>query len=364
MSFEKLGLKKAIISTLTKLQFKEPTLVQKKIVPLALQKKNVVFTSPTGSGKTLAYTLGFLSRINPKQALQMVVVTPTRELCIQVSKEIMRICAPLNISVGAIYGGRDIKGDYKTTSKKNQILVVTPGRFIKHINSKIIAVGEVKFLVYDESDQMFDHGFYDDCVYIMNRVSKDTQIILSSATITSKVDEFIHYHIADYELLHIDKYIPDHIIQEKLYCTIPEKQEILLKYIQSKAKEQIMIFCNTKIRCAEVTNFLQKAKLKARTLTGNADQIERNNNLNLFRNAKFHILVTTDVAARGLHMDNVKHVINYDVPTREEFYVHRIGRTGRSSKLGSSLTLICPEDKDRFDVIQDKYELNIKEVNI
>jgi len=199
-NFTKLGLKKEILDVLSRLKLNKSFEVQDKIVPLAMKGKNIVFTSRTGSGKTLAYLLGFLGKINKKQSTQMIVLVPTRELCIQVGKEIIKICELLGINVGMLYGGRDVQGDYRTLSKKNQILVGTPGRLILHVNEKKIKVGEVKYLVYDESDQMFDHGFYDDCAYMKQRVSKNAQMILSSATMTDKVNSFIKNEIVDYEL--------------------------------------------------------------------------------------------------------------------------------------------------------------------
>ena len=187
--FQKLGLKKEVIAVLTK--FKKPSEVQTKVIPLTLKGKNIVFTSMTGSGKTVAYTAGFLGKINKKLGVQMMVLVPTRELCVQVGKEIQELSEPLGLKVGMLYGGRYIGGDYRTTRKKNQILVGTPGRLIQHINEKHIKVGEVAYLIYDESDQMFDHGFSKDCAYVRKRVSKNVQIILSSATITDKVKRFI-----------------------------------------------------------------------------------------------------------------------------------------------------------------------------
>ncbi|MDP2750509.1 MAG: DEAD/DEAH box helicase, partial [Nanoarchaeota archaeon] len=215
-SFTELGLKKEILEVLARLNFKDTLDVQEKVIPLALKGKNVVFTSRTGSGKTLAYLLGFLSKINRKAGLQMIVMVPTRELCIQVGKEMKRVCEPLNINVGMLYGGRDFFGDNRTTTKKNQIMVGTPGRLIQHVNEKNIRVGDVKYLVYDESDRMFDNGFYDDCDYLRERVCKNAQIILASATITEKVESFIETVIVDYEFLKIGDLIPKNIVQEKL----------------------------------------------------------------------------------------------------------------------------------------------------
>ncbi len=361
--FNKLGLKKNILNVLSRLKFKECLEVQSEVVPLALKGKNVVFTSKTGSGKTLAYLLGYLGNINTKQKLQMVVLVPTRELCIQVGKEMKRVCEPLGVNVGMLYGGRNISGDYRTLTKRIHIMVGTPGRLILHVNEKHVRVGEVKYLVYDESDQMLDHGFYRDCAYLKKRVSKDAQIILSSATITSKVKEFIDQEIVNYELLEIGNLIPRNIVQEKLYCDKLEKNEILLNLLSKRKFKRAMIFCNTKQKSYNISEFFQNNGFNSKSLSSDLDQGERLQHLNLFKEGKIKILVTTDVAARGIHVDKIDMVINYDVPTKNEFYVHRVGRTGRVDKDGYSLTLICPEDIKRFYNIEYLYDLQIVEVD-
>ena len=360
--FKKLGLKKNILAVLTKLKFHESFEVQDKVVPLAMKGKHVVFTSRTGSGKTLAYLLGYLGKINPKHAAQMIVLVPTRELCIQVGKELKKVCDLLNINVGVLYGGREVSGDYRTLNKKNHIVVGTPGRLLYHVNQKKLKVGEVKYLVYDESDQMFDHGFYDDCVYLKSRVSKDAQIILASATMTEKVKQFIQREIKDYELLEIGELIPKNIVQEKLYCEMVEKNDILLNLFKRKFK-RAMIFCNTKQKSYNIAKFLQDNKYKAKSLNSDLKQEERTNHLNLFKEGKIKILVATDIAARGLHIEQVDMIINYDVPTKSEFYVHRIGRTGRVDKNGYSLTLICPEDVDRFYNLEVEFGVRVASVD-
>jgi len=362
-SFDKLGLKKEILNALTRLHFKESKDVQDKIIPLALQGKNIVFTSRTGSGKTLAYFLGFLSKINRKQGIQMVVAVPTRELCIQVGKEIKRFCDILGLNVGMLYGGRDIGLDYLTTSKKIHIMVGTPGRLIQHINEKHIKIGECNLLVFDESDQMFDHGFYDDCVYLKKRCCKDVQMILCSATITDKVENFIEEVIKDYELLNVGEMIPHNIIQEKVYCEMSEKNNLLLKFFSYYKFKHAMIFCNTKIKSDNISKFLRDNGFHAEKMNSNLEQKDRLNTLNLFKEGKIKILVTTDIAARGIHMENVDVIINYDAPTRQEFYIHRIGRTGRFDRKGYALTLICPEDVERFDNIEFDYNIKVHEVD-
>ncbi len=358
-SFTKLGLKKEIIDTLSTLGFKQPLEVQNKIIPLAMQGKNLVFTSKTGSGKTLAYSLGFLGKINNKLNIQMMIIVPTRELCIQVGKEMKRICKLLNINVGVVYGGRNIADDYKTTNKKNQVFVGTPGRLIQHINDKTIKVGDVRFLIYDESDQMFDEGFYSDCAYLKKRVSKNVQIILSSATITNKVHEFIEREIGDYEFLKVGRAVPKTIVQEKLFCRISEKNELLLRFLSKKKFKRAIIFCNTKARTRSLSELLNDKNFKTMPLNSDLEQIDRQNNLNLFRSGKVPVLITTDVAARGLHIEDIDLVINYDIPTKEEYYIHRIGRSGRGNKKGYALTLICPEDDDRFYNIEFNFEIKV-----
>jgi superfamily II DNA/RNA helicase len=362
-SFTKLGLKKDIIETLAKLRFTESLEVQDAIIPLAMKGNNIVFTSMTGSGKTLAFSIGFLSKINKKQGLQMLIVVPTRDLCIQVGKELTKICTPLSITVGSLFGGRDLGGDYRTTTKKNHIIVGTPGRLIQHINEKHIRVGEVKLIVFDESDQMFDNGFSDMCRYIKSRVSKDAQIILSSATTTTKVKDFVEDEISNYKLLRIGVQIPKNILQEKVFCPIEEKNNLLLNFFSHRKFKRVIIFCNTIAKSYDITTFLENNKFKSKYINSDIEQFERQNSLNLFAAGKFQILVATDVAARGLDIDNVDLVINYDAPTRSEFYIHRIGRTGRSKKKGYALSIICPEDEERFANLEEEFDLEVREIN-
>jgi superfamily II DNA/RNA helicase len=360
--FSKLNLKKEIVEVLSQLKFDKSFEVQDKVVPLAMKGKNVVFRSKTGSGKTLAYLLGYLGKIKKKQGLQMIVLVPTRELCIQVGKEMKKVCTPLDINVGMLYGGRNVPGDFRTTSKKNQILVGTPGRLLLHVNERKIKVGEVKYVVFDESDQMFDQGFYKNCVYLKKRVSKDAQMILASATMSDKVKIFIENEIGDYELLKIGELVPKNIRLEKLYCEKIEKNEILLKMFTKKKFKRAMVFCNTKVKSYDIYDFLQRNNINATSMNSDLEQVDRLNNLNLFKEGKIKVLVTTDVAARGIHIETVDIIVNYDVPTREEFYIHRVGRTGRLDKKGYALTFICPEDVDRFYNIEFEYELKVKEI--
>ncbi|MFT4344071.1 MAG: DEAD/DEAH box helicase, partial [Candidatus Woesearchaeota archaeon] len=359
--FTKLGLKQNVLYALSTLKFTKPTEVQEKIIPLMLKGKNVVFTSRTGSGKTLAFLLGFVGKIKPKMGLQMIVMVPTRELCIQVGKEMSALCDLIDIKVGMLYGGRTMSGDQKTVSKKVQIMVGTPGRLLQHVNAKNIAVGEVHYIVYDESDQIFDNGFYDECAYLKTRVSKNAQIILASATISNRVDEFIKKEIKEYEFEEVGEQIPKNIVQEKVLCEIKDKNEVLVRFLASKTFKRAIVFCNQKTRCDYVAELFGR---KARSLHSDFKQDERNNILNMFKQGRISVLVTTDVAARGLHIPEVDIVINYDVSRQPEFHVHRMGRTGRNDSSGYALTMVCPEDVKRFQHIELGYELDVTEITV
>lgn len=361
--FEDLGLKKDVVDVLARLKFTEPFEVQEKVIPLTMQGKNVVFTSETGSGKTLAYSIGFLPKLNKKQGVQMLVIVPTRELCIQVGKEMKKMCDKLGLNVGVLYGGRDIAGDYKTLNKRNQVIVAAPGRLIEHINFKRIKIGDVKHLIFDESDQMFDNGFYDACAYIKKRSSKSVQVILSSATLSDKVTDFMELEIGDYELLKIGMKIPKGLVLEKLDVDIENKNEMLLKFFQRKKFKRAIVFCNTKLKSYDIAEFLYDNKIPSKSLSSDLSQDERNDHLNLLKEGKVPVLVTTDVAARGLHIKKVDIVVNYDVPPKDEFFVHRIGRSGRAGKKGYAMTFVCPEDSEKFEDIVFDYDLNITDVD-
>jgi ATP-dependent RNA helicase DeaD len=362
-SFQQLGLKKDVIEAINKLGYSKPTLVQEKIIPLVLEKHDLAFTAQTGSGKTLAYTLGVLSRIQPKQHIQLLIITPTRELCMQIGAELKKLGAILGFNVGSFYGGHDLNMDKRLITKKLHVVVATPGRLIQHINFKTLKVGDVKTIVFDESDQMFDNGFYDDCVYIINRVSVSAQVLLSSATINPQVEEFIGKYIPDHKQISIGVQIPKSISQEAFFCKIEEKNEELLTFLNKERPRSVLIFANTKTKLQSINDFLKSNDYKITMLSSDLEQKDREKVLEKFKERKYQILVCTDVASRGLQIDDVDLVINYDIPKRKEFYVHRIGRTGRTQKKGKSLSLVCPEDEEAFMAIQDEYAIDITILN-
>lgn len=362
-TFANLGLKKEVIEALTTLGYTKPTDVQKEIIPLITQKHNLAFTSQTGSGKTIGFAAGLFGRINPKLNIQILVVVPTRELCMQVGKELKAFGDILGFNVGMFYGGHDLILDRKTLSKRLHVVVATPGRLIQHINFKTLKVGDVSTLIFDESDQMFDTGFYDDCVYIKSRVSKDAQIILASATITNKVEQFLNNIIKDFKFIEVGALIPATIIQDVLFCEIEEKNKLTVEFFAGEEFDRALVFANTKAKLSSIHDALNNNGISASYINSNLNQKDREKRIRDFKAKKFSVLVCTDVAARGLHIEDVDIVLNYDVPPRNELYVHRIGRTGRNDKKGYALTFICPEDEDNFASIERAFKLNVGEVN-
>ena len=361
--FSNLGLKKGVLDALASLKFTTPTDVQKEIIPLVLSKKNLAFTSQTGSGKTLGFGLGFFSRINLKQNIQVLVLVPTRELCQQVGDELIRFGDIMGFNVGMLFGGHELVGDRRTISRRLHVVVATPGRLIQHINFKTVDVSGVSVLVFDESDQMFDNGFYEDCVYVKSRISSTAQIILSSATITSKVDIFLKTVVKNFSFVEVGALIPPSIAQDAIFCTIPEKKDLLVKFFEGEDFSRAIVFVNTKAKLNAIFDTLNDRGISAAQLSSDLEQKDREKCLRNFKANKFSVLVCTDIASRGLHIENVDIIVNYDVPSRSEFYVHRIGRTGRNGQKGYALTFVCPEDKDAFDVIIGEFNLNIGTVD-
>lgn len=363
LSFASLGLKKDILSAISSLGFKHPTDVQKEVIPRVLAKEHVVFTSRTGSGKTIGYAAGFFGRIEKKKNLQMLIIVPTRELCLQVGTELKKFGEILDFNVGMLYGGHSMMADKQTLSRRLNIIVATPGRLIEHINAKTLKVGDVSALVFDESDQMFDTGFYSDCIYIKSRVSVNAQIVLSSATITPKVELFLKKYVKHYEFVKVGSLIPSAIIQDVLFCEIKDKNDLLVKFFLGEEFSRALVFVNTKSKVNSVFDTLTAAGISTSYISSDLDQKKREKCISDFKNAKFNVLVSTDVASRGLDIKEVDIVVNYDVPPRTEFYVHRIGRCGRIGERGYALTLVCPEDESDISIIEHEFDIDFGIVN-
>ena len=343
-TFESLGLSDAMLKALEKKGYGWPTTIQAEAIPHFMQWKDVIAKAPTGTGKTFAFGIPMIEHIDPEnEAVQGLILAPTRELAIQIGDELRGLLTYFNgIRVAVLYGGASIGPQIKAMEKKPQIVVATPGRLMDHYNRKTIRLDKIQTVVLDEADRMLDMGFFKDVTKIIDKVKNRKNLGLFSATISQEVMTVQWmYQREEVEITvepkHEDR--PD-IDQYCLTCTPLEKAEKTLRLIKSQGYERIIIFCNTKHMCQRLTDDFQRADLDCDCIHGDIRQSQREKAMQKFRDGKLAILIATDVASRGIDVDDVDCVINYDVPDENEYYVHRIGRTGRAKRKGVAWSII------------------------
>ena len=343
ITFEALGLSEAMLKALEKKGYGYPTTIQAQAIPEFMQWKDVIATAPTGTGKTFAFGIPMIEHVDPQDgSVQALILAPTRELAIQIGDELRSLLAFYeNIRVAVLYGGTGIGSQIKALEKKPQIVVATPGRLMDHYNRKTIRLDKIQTVVLDEADRMLDMGFFKDVTRIIDKVKNRKNLGLFSATISQEVMTVSWMYQRDeveitVEPKHEDR--PD-IQQYSLTCTPLEKAETTLRLIRSQGYERVMIFCNTKHMCQRLSDELRRAGLDCDCIHGDIRQQQREKTMQRYRDGKLAILVATDVASRGIDVDDVDCVINYDIPEENEYYVHRIGRTGRAKRKGVAWSL-------------------------
>ena len=355
-TFESLGLSEAMLKALEKKGYGYPTTIQAEAIPHFMQWKDVIAKAPTGTGKTFAFGIPMIEHIDPElEAVQGLILAPTRELAIQIGDELRGLLTYYhNIRVAVLYGGAGIGGQIKALERKPQIVVGTPGRLMDHYNRMTIRLDKVQTVVLDEADRMLDMGFFKDVTRIIDKVKNRKNLGLFSATISQEVMTVQWMYQRDeveitVEAKHEDR--PD-IDQFSLSCTPLEKAETTLRLIKSQGYERMMIFCNTKHMCQRLTDEFQRAGMDCDCIHGDIRQNQREKTMQRYRNGKLAIHIATDVASRGIDVDDVECVINYDIPEENEYYVHRIGRTGRAKRKGIAWSLVSnfPE-KAKLDEI-------------
>lgn len=326
--------------------YTEATAIQAETIPLILKGHDVIGQSQTGSGKTAAFGLPAINLIDPdldKKLTQVLILSPTRELALQSCEELNKFAKyENNINPVAIYGGEGIDRQFVRMRKGCQIIVGTPGRIMDHINRKTLNLSQVKMVVLDEADEMLNMGFIDDIKSILTGIPEERQTILFSATMSKEILEITRTFQKDPKLVKITNTQMTVDTTEQFYFEIPRGRKTdaiysILEYYQPKAT---MIFCNTKKMVDELSTELNSKGFAAQGLHGDMKQTQRTQVMNGFKENKFKVLIATDVAARGIDVNDIEIVINYDLPQDEEYYVHRIGRTGRAGKAGISFTLI------------------------
>ena len=343
-TFESLGLSEAMLKALEKKGYGYPTTIQAEAIPHFMQWKDVIAKAPTGTGKTFAFGIPMIEHIDPELSeVQGLILAPTRELAIQIGDELRGLLTFYNgIRVAVLYGGASIGPQIKALERKPQIVVATPGRLMDHYNRKTIRLDKIQTVVLDEADRMLDMGFFKDVTKIIDKVKNRKNLGLFSATISQEVMTVSWMYQRDEVEITVEPKQEDRpdIDQFSLTCTPLEKAETTLRLIKSQGYERVMIFCNTKHMCQRLSDDFQRAGLDADCIHGDIRQSQREKTMQRYRDGKLQVLIATDVASRGIDVDDVDCVINYDVPDENEYYVHRIGRTGRAKRKGVAWSII------------------------
>lgn len=345
IKFEELPISSDIKKAVADMGFEEPSPIQEKAIPQILDGKDVTGQAQTGTGKTAAFGIPAIEMIETdNKKLQAVILCPTRELAIQAAEEINKLAKyKEDLKVLAVYGGQPIDRQIKALKRGVQIIIGTPGRVIDHINRKTLKINDVKMVVLDEADEMLDMGFREDIETIIEGMPEERQTILFSATMPKPILDLSRKYQKNPELVkvvHKQLTVPN-IEQKYLEVKESAKLEVLSRLIDMCNPKLSVIFCNTKKRVDEVVGQLQSRGYFADGLHGDMKQPQRDRVMNKFRNGTIEILVATDVAARGIDVDDVEIVFNYDLPQDEEYYVHRIGRTGRAGRTGVAYTFVA-----------------------
>ena len=353
--FDSLGLLPEMTRALEKKNIEWSTPVQAGCIPPMREWKDVIAKAPTGTGKTFAFGIPMIEHIDAEsEDLQGLILAPTRELAIQICDELRGLLTYYkNIRVAVVYGGAKIEGQIKQLEKHPQIVVATPGRLMDHYNRKNLRLDRIKTVILDEADRMLDMGFFDDVTKILDRIKNRTNLGLFSATISQEVMTVSWMYQRDEVEITVaptEESKPD---IDQYSITVPrlEKEEAMLRILRSGALERVIVFCNTKVMCQRLRDDLVRMGLDADCIHGDIPQQKREKTMRTFKDGKLPILIATDVASRGIDVDDVDCVINYDVPEENEHYTHRIGRTGRAKREGASYLFYTKDEQKRVDTL-------------
>lgn len=358
MKFIDTNLNENIKRAIKDIGYENLTKIQENTINLILNNEDVVAMSNTGSGKTAAFMLPLIEKINTEEkATQVIVVTPTRELAIQIMQETRKFCKYLQgVNCFAIYGGQDLRIQAISLRKGVKIVVGTPGRLLDLIKKKILKLNKIKTIVLDEADEMLNMGFYEEVNKIIDNVPTKSQKLLFSATIDNRVRDIANKRIkkAIYvECKDNDTMLVDNIKQVAIDVKEKMKKECVLRIILKENSNCTAIFCNTKKKTQELFDFLNSSNVNAEMLNSDIPQSDREKILKKLKQGKINVIVVTDVLARGIDIDNLDLVINYDIPIENEYYVHRIGRTARKGNKGIAYTLYTGKQVDRLKEIEE-----------
>ena len=373
MRFEDLGLLPELLHAVADNGYTEPTPIQAQAIPIILQGKDVLGGAQTGTGKTAGFTLPILQRLSrhasassspARHPVRALILTPTRELAMQVFESVRTYGKYIPLRAICLYGGVDIRPQMAELSEGREIVVATPGRLLDHVQQRTVAFNAVEVLVLDEADRMLDMGFIPDIKRILALLPKERQSLLFSATFSEEIRKLADSMLKAPQLIEVAKRnaVGENITHRVYAVAQEDKRHLLVHLLREQQLRQVLIFVRTKFGASRLAHYLQRQGIEADAIHGDKTQQQRTEALEAFKAGRIKVLVGTDVAARGLDIDDLPHVINYELPHVAEDYVHRIGRTGRAGKSGDATSLVCPAEKQHLADIEKLIKFKIEQV--
>lgn len=355
-NFKDFKLSREILEALKMLGYDRPSKVQQKVLPLALNEEDIIVKSQTGSGKTAAFGIPLCEKVElEERSPQALILTPTRELALQVKEEISNIGRLKRIRAAAVFGKQPMDAQARELRQRVHVVVGTPGRTFDHIEKGNLDINKIKYLVIDEADKMLNMGFIDQVEVIIKKLSANRITMLFSATIDDKIEELCRRYMVNPQKIEIN---PERMTTERIeqvYYEVDENEKfrLLNDIIYTERPDSCMIFCSTKETVDNVVHKMKNKNYSCEKLHGGMEQKDRLDIMQSFKRGKFQFLVATDLAARGIHIEDITHVINYDTPVETDSYVHRIGRTGRAGAKGKALTFVSPKEVRLLNEIEE-----------
>ncbi len=372
MRFDELDLEDEILDGLYDMNFSEMTPVQEHTIPVILSGRDIIGCAQTGTGKTAAYTLPLLNRLlvegNPDNVIKSVIIVPTRELAQQIDQQFQGFSYYLPVSTTVVYGGGDGKGwdvQKRGMLMGSDVVIATPGRMISHLQNSGIDLSRVECLILDEADRMLDMGFSDDIMKIVSYMPKERKTIMFSATLPPKIRELAKTILRNPAEVNIAISKPNEAIDQSAYvCYESQKLGIIRELFAQPADFKTIIFSSSKLKVKELAHTLKRMKLNVAAMHSDLEQAQREEVMLAFKNNKINILVATDIVARGIDIEDIGLVINYDVPHDPEDYIHRIGRTARAAATGSAITFVSEDEQGKFHQIEKFIERDIRKADL
>ena len=372
MKFSELPLNDSVLDALDAMRFEECTPIQEKSIPVILEGRDLIAVAQTGTGKTAAYLLPVLNRLSekehPEDAINCIVMAPTRELAQQIDQQMEGFSYFMPVSSVAVYGGNDgilFEQQKKGLTLGADVVIATPGRLIAHLNLGYVDLSKVSYFILDEADRMLDMGFYEDIMQIVKYLPKERQTIMFSATMPAKIQQLAKNILNNPAEVKLAVSKPaDKIIQAAYVCYENQKLGIIRSLFNDEVPERVIIFASSKIKVKEVTKALKQMKLNVGEMHSDLEQAQREAVMHEFKAGRINILVATDIVARGIDIDDIRLVINFDVPHDCEDYVHRIGRTARANNDGVAITFVSEKEQTSFHTIEKFLEKDIYKIPV